>query len=243
AEVKAKVPALDRLAASGQNSQHNEPNLHFPPFPRIGNGGQKVHSPVPLYPVTPHWKDTHYSFRGLGNQKGEYGLMKKSSAGDVNKGQQLQGLQGLPAELLDAILSQLDERRRLAVFRTSKLLATALLRMCPRIQLTYPTQHDVIGQNLRELAPFLTEALRNRQQPKLHLTLQPASSLLDAIEQMPLCGAVDSLAISWQNNLDLPWEPDFSAALASSFPSVKHRSLGKCHQPPPAVATAAAPET
>ncbi|KAJ9532586.1 hypothetical protein QJQ45_010679 [Haematococcus lacustris] len=179
------------------------------------------------------------------------GLMKKSSAGDVNKGQQLQGLQGLPAELLDAILSQLDERRRLAVFRTSKLLATALLRMCPRIQLTYPTQHDVIGQNLRELAPFLTEALRNRQQPKLHLTLQPASSLLDAIEQseeaepaaaavdaarlvawmlgaVPLCGAVDSLAISWQNNLDLPWEPDFSAALASSFPSVTSLTFLEC---------------
>ncbi|KAJ9532910.1 hypothetical protein QJQ45_011005 [Haematococcus lacustris] len=91
------------------------------------------------------------------------------------------GLQGLPAEQLDAVLSQLDERRRLPVFMTSKLLATALLRVVPRIQLTYPTQHDVIGQHLRELAPFLTEVLQIRQQPKLHLTLQPASSLTDAI--------------------------------------------------------------
>ncbi|KAJ9532585.1 hypothetical protein QJQ45_010680 [Haematococcus lacustris] len=165
--------------------------------------------------------------------------MKKSSAGDVNKGQQLQGLHGLPAELLDAVLSQLDAHSRLPVFRTSKLLATALLRMCPRIRLTYPTQHDIIGQHLRELAPFLTEVLRNRQQPKLHLTLLPARSLTDAttlipvpavenatqlvawmLGAVPLCGAVDSLTFKWRRGLDLPWEPDFSATLASSFPSV-----------------------
>ncbi|KAJ9533993.1 hypothetical protein QJQ45_027097 [Haematococcus lacustris] len=181
----------------------------------------------------------------------DVGLMKKSSAGDVNKGQQLQGLQGLPAELLDAVLSHLDASSQLPVFRTSKLLATALLRMCPRIQLTYPTQHDIIGQHLRELAPFLTEVLRNRQQPKLHLTLQPASSLTDAIEQseeaepaavavdaarlvawmlgaVPLCGAVDSLTISWCKDLDLPWEPVYSAALASSFPSLTSLTLEKC---------------
>ncbi|KAJ9532570.1 hypothetical protein QJQ45_010689 [Haematococcus lacustris] len=171
------------------------------------------------------------------------GLMKKSSAGDVNKGQQSQGLQGLPAELLDAVLRQLDASSRLPVFMTSKLLATALLRMCPRIRLTYPTQHDIIGQHLRELAPFLTEVLRNRHEPKLHLALQPASSLTEAIQQhqraepaaaasdasrmvawtlgaVPQCGAVDCLTISWLKNLALPWEPDFSAALAASFPSL-----------------------
>ncbi|GFH22317.1 hypothetical protein HaLaN_19766 [Haematococcus lacustris] len=171
------------------------------------------------------------------------GPMRKSSAGDVNKSQQLQGLQGLPMELLDAVLSQLDASSRLPVFMTSKLLATALLRISPRIQLTYPTPHDVIGQHLRELAPFLIEILQNRQQPKLHLTLQPASSLTDAVEQcgeaepaaaasdaarlvarmlgaVPLCGAVDCLTIEWHYPLDLPWEPDFSAALAASFPSL-----------------------
>ncbi|KAJ9532197.1 hypothetical protein QJQ45_003933 [Haematococcus lacustris] len=171
------------------------------------------------------------------------GLMKKSSAGDVNKGQQLQCLQGLPAELLDAVLRQLDASSRLPVFMTSKLLATALLRVVPRIKLTYPTPHDVQWDNLRELAPFLTEVLRNRQEPKLHLTLRPAKGLTDAIEQhqraepaaaasdasrmvawtlgaVPQCGAVDCLTISWLKNLALLWEPDFSAALAASFPSL-----------------------
>ncbi|KAJ9532552.1 hypothetical protein QJQ45_010627 [Haematococcus lacustris] len=166
--------------------------------------------------------------------------MEYSSAGDVNKGQQLPGLQGLPEQILDAVLCHLDARSRLQVFRTSKLLATALLRVVPRIQLTYPTQHDVIGQHLRELAPFLTEALQKRQQPKLHLTLQPASCHTNAIRQrhraepaaaasdaarlvarmlgaVPLCGAVDSLTIKWHYS-DLPWEPEFSAALAASFP-------------------------
>ncbi|KAJ9532069.1 hypothetical protein QJQ45_003751 [Haematococcus lacustris] len=183
--------------------------------------------------------------------------MKMSSASDVNKGQQLpglQGLQGLPTGLLDAVLSQLDASSRLPVFMTSKLLATALLRVVPRIQLTYPTQHDIIGQDLRELAPFLTEVLQNRQHPKLHLTLQPASSLtdaIDAIEQrvysepdiavpdatqlvawtlgaVPQCGAVDSLAISWQLELLLPWEPEFSAALAASFPSLTSLTFPDC---------------
>ncbi|KAJ9532575.1 hypothetical protein QJQ45_010684 [Haematococcus lacustris] len=169
--------------------------------------------------------------------------MRKSSAGDVNKSQQLQGLQGLPMELLDAVLSQLDASNRLQVFRTSKLLATALLRVVPRIKLTYPTPHDIIGEHLRELAPFLTEILQKRRQPKLHLTLQPARGLTDAIEQsgetepaaaasdaarlvawtlgaVQLCGAVDSLTIGWHQSLDLPWEPAFSAALAASFPSL-----------------------
>ncbi|KAJ9532566.1 hypothetical protein QJQ45_010693 [Haematococcus lacustris] len=122
----------------------------------------------------------------------------------------------------------------------------------PRIQLTYPTQHDIIGQHLRELAPFLTEVLQNRQHPKLHLTLQPAFVLLldiderwlvDAIEErqneepdaaaadamqlvawtlgaVPLCEAVDCLTISWDVDSHLPWEPEFSAALAASFPSL-----------------------
>ncbi|KAJ9532909.1 hypothetical protein QJQ45_011003 [Haematococcus lacustris] len=168
-------------------------------------------------------------------------LMKKSATGDMNKGQQLQGLQGLPAELLDAILSQLDARSRLQVFRTSKILTTALLRVLPSIQLTYPTQHDIIGQNLRELAPFLTEVLQNRQQPKLHLTLQPASCHTDAVWEtdaarlvawmlgaVPLCGAVDSLTISWDRHSNLPWEPAFSAALASSFPSLTSLTLEQC---------------
>ncbi|GFH19933.1 hypothetical protein HaLaN_16967 [Haematococcus lacustris] len=141
-------------------------------------------------------------------------LQLKSSAGDVNKGQQLQGL---PAELLDAVLRQLDASSQLQVFMTSKFLATALLRICPRIQLTYPTQHDIIGEHLRELAPFLTEVLQNRRQPKLHLTLQPASSLTDAIEQLPLCGAVNSLAISWQWGLHLLWEPEFSLSSAQPW--------------------------
>ncbi|KAJ9532904.1 hypothetical protein QJQ45_010998 [Haematococcus lacustris] len=169
--------------------------------------------------------------------------MRKSSAGDVNKSQQLQGLQGLPMELLDAVLSQLDASSRLPVFMTSKLLATALLRISIRIQLTNPTPPDFLGQHLRELAPFLTEILQNRQQPKLHLTLQPASSLTDAVEQreeaepaaaasdaarlvarilgaVPLCGAVDCLTVEWHYPLDLPCEPDFSAAVAASFPSL-----------------------
>ncbi|KAJ9532190.1 hypothetical protein QJQ45_003903 [Haematococcus lacustris] len=185
--------------------------------------------------------------------------MKRSSAGDVNKGQQPQGLQGLPAELLDAVLSQLDASSRLPVFRTSKLLATALLRVVPSVELTYPTPHDIIGEHLRELAPFLTEVLQNRQQPKLHLTLQRARGFVHATEQsgeaepaavaavdasqlvawmleaVPLCGAVDSLAIDLRPEkrrvdgrifielhgyLDLPWEPELSESLATSFPSV-----------------------
>ncbi|KAJ9532187.1 hypothetical protein QJQ45_003906 [Haematococcus lacustris] len=173
--------------------------------------------------------------------------MKRSSAGDVNKGPQLHGLVGLPVELLDTVLSQLDASSRLPVFRTSKLLATALLRVVPSIELTYPTQHDIIGEHLRELPTFLTEVLQNRQQPKLHLTLQRARGLVHATEQsgeaeptavaavdasqlvawmleaVPLCGAVDSLAISWHKPFyysDLLWEPEFSESLATSFPSV-----------------------
>ncbi|KAJ9532206.1 hypothetical protein QJQ45_003931 [Haematococcus lacustris] len=175
--------------------------------------------------------------------------MKRSSAGGVNKGQQLQGL---PEELLDAILRQLDARSWLQVFRTSKLLATALLRVLPRIQLTYPTQQDIIGEHLRKLAPFLTEVLQNRQQPKLHLTLQPVAVPTDAmwehcraepaaavvadaarlmammLEAVLLCGAVNSLAISWHYDLDLPWEPAFSAALATSFPFLTRLTLQEC---------------
>ncbi|KAJ9533638.1 hypothetical protein QJQ45_026728 [Haematococcus lacustris] len=168
--------------------------------------------------------------------------MEKSSAADVNKGKQLQGLQALPAEVLSVVLSQLDASSQLPVFRTSKILAAALLRVVPRIQLTYPTPHDFLGQHLRELAPSLTEALQMRQQPKLRLTLQPASCLTDAIMQrhraepaaaadaahlvawmlgaVPLCGAVDSLTIKWSWDLRLPWKPAFSATLAASFPSL-----------------------
>ncbi|KAJ9532903.1 hypothetical protein QJQ45_010997 [Haematococcus lacustris] len=169
--------------------------------------------------------------------------MEKSSSGDVDTGQQLPGLQGLPAEPLDAILRRLDARSRLPVFRTSKLLATALLRVVPRIQLTYPTPHDIIGQHLRELAPFLTEVLQNRQQPKLHLTLRPAWGFTIAMQQrrkaepaaaasdrkhlvarmlgaVSLCGAVDSLTIDLRPEIHLPWEDAFSTALASSFPSL-----------------------
>ncbi|KAJ9532068.1 hypothetical protein QJQ45_003752 [Haematococcus lacustris] len=184
--------------------------------------------------------------------------MEESSAGDLNKGQQLHlpGLQGLPAVLLDAVLRQLDASSRLPVFRASKLLATALLRISPRIQLTYPTQHDIIGEHLRELAPFLTEALQKRQQPKLHLTLQPASCHTNAVMQrhraepaaaasdaarlvaqmlgaVPRCGAVDSLTIKWHYS-DLPWEPAFSTALAASFPSltsltIREARMSKSH--------------
>ncbi|KAJ9532207.1 hypothetical protein QJQ45_003890 [Haematococcus lacustris] len=158
--------------------------------------------------------------------------MKKSSAGDVSKGQQLPGLHGLPAELLDAVLRQLDASSRLPVFRTSKLLATALLRVVPRIKLAYPTQHDIQRDNLRELAPFLTEVLRNRQQPKLHLTLRPAMGPMGAMWEdtarllawtlgaVPLCRAVDCLAISWYKGIHFPWEPESNAALVSSFPSL-----------------------
>ncbi|KAJ9532554.1 hypothetical protein QJQ45_010640 [Haematococcus lacustris] len=161
--------------------------------------------------------------------------MEKSSTNDVSTGRQLPGLQGLPEELLDVVLRQLDASSRLHVFRTSKLLATALLRVAPRIQLTYPTQHDIQRDNLRKLAPFLTEVLRNRQQPKLHLTLQLADDLDKAMLRrtrqraslvarmlgaVPLCGAVDCLAIGWREDLDLPWKPVFSAALAASFPSL-----------------------
>ncbi|KAJ9532565.1 hypothetical protein QJQ45_010694 [Haematococcus lacustris] len=178
--------------------------------------------------------------------------MKRSSGGHVNKGQQSQGLQGLPVEVLDAVLSQLDESSRLQVFRTSKLLATALLRVLAWIKLTYPTPHDFLGPPIRELAPFLTEVLRSRQQPKLHLTLQPVAVPTDAmweywraepaaavvadaaslvammLKAVPLCGAVDSLAISWHYDFDLPWEPEFSTALAASFPSLTSLTLQKC---------------
>ncbi|KAJ9532172.1 hypothetical protein QJQ45_003916 [Haematococcus lacustris] len=173
----------------------------------------------------------------------DVGLMEKSSAGNVDAGKQLKGLAGLPAELLDAVLRQLDASSRLPVFRTSKLLATALLRVVPWIRLTYPTQSDISGQHLRELPPFLTEVLQKRQQPKLHLALRPANGLTEAIQQrqraepaaaaadaarllawmlgaVPLCGAVDRLTISWSERPDLPWEPVFSAALATSFPAL-----------------------
>ncbi|KAJ9532597.1 hypothetical protein QJQ45_010663 [Haematococcus lacustris] len=166
--------------------------------------------------------------------------MKKSSAGDVNKGRQLQGLQGLPAELLNAVLCLLDASSQEQVFMTSKLLATALLQISPRIQLTYPTESDISAEHLRELAPFLTDILQNRQQQKLHLTLRPVSRCTEAkrrrawlaaaadadcllawmLEAVPLCGAVDCLTISWHKSLHLPWEPDFSEALADSFPSL-----------------------
>ncbi|KAJ9532174.1 hypothetical protein QJQ45_003912 [Haematococcus lacustris] len=161
--------------------------------------------------------------------------MDKSSANDASTGQQLQGLLGLPAELLGAVLSQLDASSRLQVFRTSKLLATALLRISPSIQLTYPTQHDIQRDNHRKLAPFLTEVLRNRQLPQLHLTLQLAYDLDEAILRhkrqraslvawtlgaVPRCGAVDCLTISWLKDSDLPWKPNCSAALVTSFPSL-----------------------
>ncbi|KAJ9532171.1 hypothetical protein QJQ45_003917 [Haematococcus lacustris] len=175
--------------------------------------------------------------------------MEKSSAGDVNKGQQSPGLQSLPANLLDAVLCQLNASSRLQIFKTSKFLATALLRKFPRIQLTYPRQGDIQRDNLRELAPFVTEVLQNRQHPKLHLTLQPAWGLTDAIWQrhravpaaaaadvtrlvswvlgaVPLCGAIDCLTISWHYGLAFPWEPVFSAALAASFPSLTSLTLG-----------------
>ncbi|KAJ9505855.1 hypothetical protein QJQ45_026719, partial [Haematococcus lacustris] len=173
----------------------------------------------------------------------DVGLMDKSSEDEVITDNRLQGLHGLPPELLDAVLRQLDASSRRQVFRTSKLLATALLRVVPRIKLRYPTQHDIMGQHLRELAPFLTEVLQKRQHPKLRLTLEPASSLTDAIQRrgeaepaaaaadaacltawtlgaVPLCGAVDCLTISWYGHLVLPWEPAFSTALAASFPSL-----------------------
>ncbi|KAJ9532551.1 hypothetical protein QJQ45_010628 [Haematococcus lacustris] len=161
--------------------------------------------------------------------------MDKSSADGASTGQQLQSLQGLPAELLGAVLRQLDASSRLQVFRSSKLLATAVLRISPNIHLTYPTQHDIQRDNLRELAPFLTEVLRNRQQPKLQLTLQRdydldiatlrrkrqrARLVARMLGAVPLCGAVDCLAIGWHEDLELPWEPAFSAALAESFPSL-----------------------
>ncbi|KAJ9532569.1 hypothetical protein QJQ45_010690 [Haematococcus lacustris] len=172
--------------------------------------------------------------------------MDKSSEDEVITDNRLPGLHGLPAELLDAVLRQLDANSRLQVFMTSKLLATALLRVVPRIKLIHPLPHDIIGQHLCELAPFLTEALQKRQQPKLHLTLQPASCHTDAIRQrhraepaaaasdaarlvawmlgaVPLCGAVDSLAIGWHHSLDLAWEPAFSTALAAFLTSLTFR--------------------
>ncbi|KAJ9532220.1 hypothetical protein QJQ45_003885 [Haematococcus lacustris] len=177
--------------------------------------------------------------------------MDKSSANDASTGQQLQGLLGLPAELLGAVLSQLDASSRLQVFRTSKLLATALLRISPSIQLTYPTQHDIQRDNLRKLAPFLAEVLRNRQLPQLHLTLQRDRGLVHAAEQsgeaepaavaavdatqlvawtlgaVPRCGAVDCLTISWLKDSDLPWKPNCSAALVTSFPSLTSLKHGR----------------
>ncbi|KAJ9532164.1 hypothetical protein QJQ45_003925 [Haematococcus lacustris] len=172
--------------------------------------------------------------------------MDKSSANGASTGQQLPGLLGLPAELLGAVLRQLDASSRLQVFRTSKLLATAVLRISPNIHLTYPTQHDIQRDNLRELAPFLIEVLRNRQLPQLHLTLQLAYDLDEAVlrhkrqraslvawtlRAVPRCGAVDCLTIGWHEDLDLPWKPSFSAALATSFPSLtsltfKHGRMG-----------------
>ncbi|KAJ9504843.1 hypothetical protein QJQ45_013648 [Haematococcus lacustris] len=173
----------------------------------------------------------------------DVGLMEMSSGDEVITANQLQGLQGLPEELLDAVLSQLDARSRRQVFRTSKFLATALLRVVPRIQLSYPTQHDIQRDNLRELAPFMTEVLHNRQQPKLHLTLQPARGLTDAIRQrhraepaaaasvkkhwvammlraVPLCGAVDSLTIKWTLSLDADVEVDGEDELLSGLLSL-----------------------
>ncbi|KAJ9532170.1 hypothetical protein QJQ45_003918 [Haematococcus lacustris] len=161
--------------------------------------------------------------------------MDKSSPNDASTGQTLPGLQGLPVELLNAVLSQLDASSLLQVFKTSKFLATALLRVVPTIQLTYPTQHDILGQHVRELAPFLTEVLQNRQQPKLHLTLRPASSLIKAIQQRQTaepaaaasdamrclvartlgavlpCEAVDCLTIScyYTSDVGLPWIGEF----------------------------------
>ncbi|KAJ9532179.1 hypothetical protein QJQ45_003936 [Haematococcus lacustris] len=161
--------------------------------------------------------------------------MDKSSANGASTGQQLPGLQGLPAELLGAVLRQLDASSRLQVFRTSKLLATAVLRISPSIQLTYPTHHDIQRDNLRKLAPFLAEVLRNRQLPQLHLTLQLAYDFDEAVLRhkrqraslvawtlgaVPRCGAVDCLTISWLKDLDLPWKPYCSAALVTSFPSL-----------------------
>ncbi|KAJ9532165.1 hypothetical protein QJQ45_003924 [Haematococcus lacustris] len=169
--------------------------------------------------------------------------MDSSSAGDGYAGQQLKGLLDLPAKPLDEVLSQLDARSRLPVFRTSKLLATDLLRIVPRIELTYPTQHDFLGQHHRELAPFLTEALRKRQHPELHLTLEPDYGCLFHMEELheaepaaaeahaarlvtwmlgavPRCGAVNCLTIRWVSKLHLPLEPGNSATLAASFPSL-----------------------
>ncbi|KAJ9532553.1 hypothetical protein QJQ45_010626 [Haematococcus lacustris] len=169
--------------------------------------------------------------------------MDNSSAGDGHAGQQLKGLLDLPAKPLDAILSQLDARSRLPVFRTSKLLATDLLRIVPRIKLTYPNRHDFLGQHHRELAPFLTEALQKRQHPELHLTLEPGCGCVLHMEELhgvepaaaeadaarlltwmlgaaPRCGAVNCLTIFWAYKLHLSMEPGNSATLAASFPSL-----------------------
>ncbi|KAJ9533232.1 hypothetical protein QJQ45_018336 [Haematococcus lacustris] len=246
---KANVDLLSELYLS-----HSLRAAQLSPHPTVASSlSKRFEAPVQglkwcpwLDQATPgdlgSWVDK-YSSSCFAIFHGDVDLMKKSSAGDVKKGKQLPGLQGLPAELLDAVMIQMDASSRLQVFRTSKLLATALLRRFPRIQLTYPSQHDILGQDLRELAPFLTEVLQNRQQPKLHLTLQPARGLMDAIRQrhraepaaaalkasrlvawmlgaVPLCGAVDCLTISWCDYLDLPWEPAFSAVLAASFRSL-----------------------
>ncbi|KAJ9532550.1 hypothetical protein QJQ45_010629 [Haematococcus lacustris] len=104
-------------------------------------------------------------------------------------------------------------------------------------------QNDIQRDNHCELAPFLLKMLQNRQHPKLRLTLRPAKGLMDAIRQrhraepaaaaseasrlvawmlgaVPLCEAVDCLVISWRDDLELPWEPAFSAALAAFFLSL-----------------------
>ncbi|KAJ9532219.1 hypothetical protein QJQ45_003887 [Haematococcus lacustris] len=165
--------------------------------------------------------------------------MNMSSADDVNVEEQLSGLQGLPAELLNAVLRQLNASSRLRVFRTSKFLAKALLRIVPSIRLSSPP-----CKQLRALAPFLAEVLQDRQQPKLDLTLtlvdnhllrrlrdtdhdsQRALLVARMLGAVPVCGAVDCLNISWCEKLDLPWEPVFSAALAASFPSLTSLTFG-----------------
>ncbi|KAJ9532071.1 hypothetical protein QJQ45_003748 [Haematococcus lacustris] len=156
--------------------------------------------------------------------------MNMSSADDLNVEEQLSGLQGLPAELLNAVLRQLNASSRLRVFRTSKFLAKALLRIVPSIQRSSPP-----FQHFRALAPFLTEVLQDRQHPKLRLTLELVHHLFQQDTQhdsqrallvarmlgaVPLCRAVDCLTIIWHNGLAFPWEPVFSAALAASFPSL-----------------------
>ncbi|KAJ9532568.1 hypothetical protein QJQ45_010691 [Haematococcus lacustris] len=156
---------------------------------------------------------------------------------EVMTGQQLQGLQGLPEELLDAVLRQLDASSRLQVFRTSKLLATALLQRFPRIKLTYPTQHDILGQHLRELAPFLTEVLQNRQHPKLHLTLRPEFGLLLDIRKRhkvePAAAASDAarLKLTLSGRVEVDGEREFLSGLLPFPPTLTQ--LAVTHGPGP----------